>query len=145
MSDVENKIRPLIEAQGLHLYDTEVVGENKRAIFRVYITKQGGVTLDECVEVTHLLNPLLDVTPPVSGEYTLEVSSPGLERKLKTLDHIQSSIDELVSFTMIDGTVYRGKLLSVEDELITIEDEGLEDKVAFAYNEVIKAKTYINW
>ena len=81
---LENDIRKLVESIGLKLYDTTTVSENGETIYRVSVVSDEGITLDRCVEATHLLSPLLDVTPPVSGEYRLEVSSPGIERKLKT-------------------------------------------------------------
>ena len=84
---LESDIKSVIESLGLRLYDISTLSEHEETIYRVNISspKEGGVSMDEVVEVTKLISPLLDVTPPVRGEYRLEVSSPGIERKLRTL------------------------------------------------------------
>ena len=68
----------LVGECGVELYDSEIANENGRAIFRVYITKDGGVSLDDCEKVSRLRAPVVVVTPPGSGDYNHEVSSPGL-------------------------------------------------------------------
>ena len=78
-----DNLNELVKECGVELYDTEIANENGRAIYRIYITKNGGVSLDDCEKVSRLLSPIFDVEPPISGDYNLEVSSPGLERKLK--------------------------------------------------------------
>ena len=67
---------------GVQLNDVETVSENGRTIYRISITKAGGVGLDDCERLSRLLSPIFDVEPPLEGEWTLEVGSPGLERKL---------------------------------------------------------------
>ena len=141
---LENDIRKLVESIGLKLYDTTTVSENGETIYRVSVVSDEGITLDRCVEATHLLSPLLDVTPPVSGEYRLEVSSPGIERKLKTLDHFRYSVGEKASVTLKSKEQYRGTLLRVEDETIVIDDEAVGE-TAFPFDDVSKAKTYFEW
>jgi ribosome maturation factor RimP len=141
---LENDIKNLVESIGLKLYDTAIVSEHETTIYRVSVTSPEGVTLDKCVEATHLISPLLDVTPPVSGEYRLEVSSPGIERKLKTLEHFESSVGEKVSVTTKDKVKYRGLLLRVEGESIVIDDT-LLGEVEVAFSDVSKAKTYFEW
>jgi len=141
---LETDIKKMVESIGLSLYDTAILNENEQTIFRVSVTKSGGVSLDECVEATHLISPLLDVTPPVGGEYRLEVSSPGIERKLKTIDHFAQSIGEKVVFSTIDKEKFDGELIAVENEEITIKGkDGTEHTVPF--RSISKAKTYFEW
>ncbi|HEX5330525.1 ribosome maturation factor RimP [Sulfuricurvum sp.] len=141
---LESDIKKMVESIGLSLYDTAVFNENENTIFRVSVTAPGGVTLDKCVEATHLISPLLDVTSPVGGEYRLEVSSPGIERKLKTLDHFAQSIGEKVVFSTISKEKYDGEVVSVENEEITIKTkEGETHSVPF--RSISKAKTYFEW
>jgi len=141
---LEQDIKSLVESVGLKFYDASVVSENSETIYRVCVTAPEGVTLSQCVEATHLISPLLDVTPPVSGEYRLEVSSPGIERKLKTLEHLEGSVGEKVSVTTKAKEKYRGTLLRVEGENIVVDDETLGESTV-AFNDISKAKTYFEW
>lgn len=147
---LENDINSLVKSVNLELYDTVIVNENDETIYRVSVIspemengKRKGVSLDECVELTHLISPLLDVTPPVSGDYRLEVGTAGIERKLTSLDHFKKSIGEKVSLLCSDKSKYRGTLKSVEGNKITVETD--EDEQTLEYNEITKAKTYFEW
>lgn len=140
---LETDIRKMVESIGLSLYDTAIVNENENTIFRVSVTAPGGVNLDQCVEVSHLISPLLDVTSPVSGEYRLEVSSPGIERRLKTLQHFERSIGEKVALSTIDKSKFEGELVAVENEEIVLKTSEGEQKIPF--RSVSKAKTYFEW
>ncbi|WP_345987339.1 ribosome maturation factor RimP [Sulfurimonas sp. HSL1-2] len=141
---LESDIKNLVESIGLHLYDTSIVTENSETIYRVNVIGEGGTTMDQCVEATKLISPMLDVTPPVQGEYRLEVSSPGVERKLKTLEHFRYSVGEKVKLTLQDKTKLRGELKSVgEDGTLTIETEAGTEAIPF--DSVVKAATYFEW
>jgi ribosome maturation factor RimP len=141
---LESDIKKMVESVGLSLYDTAVFNENENTIFRVSVTAPGGVTLDQCVEVTHLISPLLDVTSPVGGEYRLEVSSPGIERKLKTLEHFIQSVGEKASLSTIAKEKFEGEVIGVEnDEIILMTKENGEQRVPF--RSISKAKTYFEW
>ena len=147
---LQNDIESLVKSVGLELYDTSVVSEFGDTIYRVSIIspefedgKRKGVTMDQCVDLTHLISPLLDVTPPVSGEYRLEVGSPGLERKLTTLDHFKKSINENISFTTSEKDKIKAKLLGVDNTTLFFEDE--HEKFEIDFNDIKKAKTYFEW
>jgi len=88
VGNIENLVRPVVEKSGYELYDLEFGGR----VLRVFIEKEGGVSLQDCVEVTKLLGPLLDVEDVIPGSYELEVSSPGLERVLRKPHHFERSI-----------------------------------------------------
>lgn len=145
-SDIES----IVKSVGLELYDTVVVNENDETIFRVSVisneivdNKRKGVTLDECVELTHLISPLLDVTPPVSGEYRLEVGSPGIERKLTSIEHFKKSLFENVSLLLEDKEKIKAKLVGVDGNKLSFEtDEGIRE---VDYSDVKKARTYFEW
>ncbi|MFY4786014.1 ribosome maturation factor RimP, partial [Aliarcobacter butzleri] len=79
----EEQIKLIVEDNGLKLYDIVTVRENDRNIFRVVVTSSGGVNLDKCAEISRMISPILDIEEPMNGVYNLEVSSPGIERKLK--------------------------------------------------------------
>ncbi len=147
---LQSDIESVVKSVGLELYDTVVVNENDETIFRVSVLcneiedeKKKGVSLDECVELTHMISPLLDVTPPVSGEYRLEVGSPGIERKLTTLEHFRKSMGENISILLEEKEKIKGKLIKVEGNKLFVEKEGQTEEIDF--NAVKKAKTYFEW
>jgi len=147
---LESDIDSLVRSVGLELYDTSIVNENEETIFRVSVTsselvdgKRKGVSLDECVELTHLISPLLDVNSPVSGDYRLEVGTAGIERKLTTLAHFKKSLGEKVSLLCSDKSKIRGELKSVEADRLTLETE--DGLVSVDFSDVSKAKTYFEW
>jgi len=141
---LESDIKKMVESIGLSLYDTAILQENSDTIFRVSVTSPNGVSLDQCVEATHLISPLLDITPPVGGEYRLEVSSPGIERKLKTFEHFANSIGEKVSVSTIDKQKIEGELISAQNDEITIKPKD-GDAVTVSFPSISKAKTYFEW
>lgn len=138
-------LRQLIEDKGMMLYDTEIVTDESRRIFRIYITSKDGVTLDKCSEITKILSPILDIDPPIQGEYTLEVSSPGIDRKLTKLEHFKNSIDELVKVKLTSGEKFKSKILGVEDKDILLYNKDSKEEIRVAFADFIKAKTYFEW
>lgn len=144
---LEKEIEALVESVGLALYDIGIVNENAETIFRVSVMPkdktQGGVDMDKCVELTHLISPMLDVTPPVGGDYRLEVGTSGVERKITTLSHFEKSIGELVKVKLKDKLSYEGRLVGVEANTIKLETK--EGAVEFPFESVVKARTYFEW
>ncbi|RUM41455.1 MAG: ribosome maturation factor RimP [Desulfocapsa sp.] len=139
----EEVIEEIVNNLDINLYDVESVRDGDEMIYRVYISHKDGISLDKCVEVTHLISPILDTNPPLSGNYRLEVSSPGLERKLKRLKQFLGSIGELVKITTSSKDVIRGKLLSANEESITVEDT--DTQIVIPHADIKKARTYIKW
>lgn len=133
----------IISQCGVKLYDSELISQNSRTIYRVYIIKDGGVSLEDCEKVSRVLSPIFDVMAPVEGEYFLEVSSPGLERKLSKIEHFALSLGEEAKITLNDKSVFIGKIISVDGEIITFSND--DGKSKFSFNEIKKAKTFIQW
>jgi len=147
---LESDINSLVKSVNLELYDTVIVSENDETIYRISVLstdvedgKRKGVSLDTCVELTHLISPLLDVTPPVSGDYRLEVGTAGIERKLMNINHFKKSIGEKVSLLHSGKEKTRGVLTKVEGSMIFVQTKDEEAQVEF--NDIIKAKTYFEW
>ena len=140
---LEEEMAKLIEANGAVLYDTETVKENDETIYRVYITKPGGVSMDDCVAITHDISPLLDVYPPVSGAYRLEVSSPGIERKLTKPEHFMNSLGEKVKVKVLGGEKFKGTLKAADEEGVVIETK--EGDKSFSYTQLGTVKTYFEF
>ncbi len=139
------ELEKLLNDAGVELYDTELASENGRAIYRVYITKKGAqISLDDCEKVSRILSPIYDVMPPISSDkWFLEVSSPGLERKLSKIEHFSKSIGEKVKITLSDKSVIIGQIKAVNDEIITILAEDGEEKAEFS--NIKKAHTFVEW
>ena len=141
--NLETQISKIIEANGAALYDTEMVTEFEETIFRILITKAGGVSLDLCAAISHELSPFLDVHPPMSQAYRLEVSSPGIERKLTKPVHFKNAIGEKLKLKLIGGNQLNGVLKSADDEGIMLEMQEGEENVA--YGGIKTARTYFDW
>ncbi|KIM09109.1 MAG: hypothetical protein KU28_00245 [Sulfurovum sp. PC08-66] len=144
---LEQDIAAIVESQGFLLYDTAISNsETGGKLFEVMLQPKAGgtVTLQDCANISHLLSPLLDVTPPMSGEYRLEVGTPGVERKLKSPSHFMHSIGELVKVTISGSQSYKGKLLEANETSITLQDDqaGI---ITLPIDTVVKARTYFEW
>lgn len=143
---LEKDIESIVKSLDLVLYDAALVNENEETIYRISIKEPGGqgASLDRCVELTHLISPLLDVTPPVSGEYRLEVGTPGLERKLSALNHFLNSIGELVKITTSGKEKIEGLLKDVKNRQLYIQTDA-GDEVVIPIDDIVKARTYVKW
>ena len=92
---------PLAKELGLSLWDVQFVKEGADWFLRVFIDKEEGVSIDDCVDMTHALSPVLDKEDPISQEYLLEVSSPGLERRLTRPEHFAAYVGRPVRARLI--------------------------------------------
>jgi ribosome maturation factor RimP len=121
-------LEPSIERLGYELADLEVRLGGKGGLVRVFIDKPEGIDLDDCEKVSLAVSALLDVEDPVPGNYNLEVSSPGLDRKLTKVEHFQRFEGETVKVKMrfpIEGRRrFRGTLVSSDDENIVVDVDG---------------------
>ncbi len=140
---VIDDIEKIINSYGAELYDTETVNENGETIFRVYIVKEGGVSLDLCADISRDASPLLDIEAPVRGEYRFEVSSPGVERKLTKPKHFKHSIGEKVKVKVVGEGKLKGVLKNADDEGITVESK--EGDKSYKYSQLGTVKTYFDW
>ena len=141
--NLDTQIAKIIEASGAALYDTEVVTEFEETIYRVLITKVGGVKLDLCASISHELSPFLDVHPPMNGQYRLEVSSPGIERKLTKPTHFVNAVGEKIKVKLGAGDKLKGTLKSADNNGIVIETKQGDE--SFSYSELNVCKTYFDW
>ena len=141
--NLDEKIAKIVEANGAKLYDTEVATEFDETIYRVYITAPEGVTLDQCAEISNELSPFLDVHPPVQGAYRLEVSSPGIERKLTKPAHFKQSVGDKVKVKVLGGEKRKGILKAADDEGVVIETK--EGEHPYKYHELGTVKTYFEF
>ncbi|MFZ5634824.1 MAG: ribosome maturation factor RimP [Bacillota bacterium] len=144
---VENISAPVVEELGLELVAVEFVKEGGRWILRVYIDKPGGVGHNDCEAVSHRLDTLLDEKDPIPHSYTLEVSSPGIERPLKKPGDFQRFSGHMVNvttFAPLEGSrKFTGKLGGVEGDAVILEEEGR--KTAIPFDQVASAKLLVKF
>ena len=127
-SDIEKKtealLEPIAEKFGVRIYDVEYVKEAGEWYLRAYIDKDGGVNINDCVDVNHALSDALDQDDFIEEAYTLEVSSPGLGRQLKKDRHFANSIGQDVEFKLFkarDGVKeFAGTLKSFDSDSVTV-------------------------
>ena len=119
---------PIAKENGCYLYDVEYLKEGGFWFLRVYVDKEGGISLDECEIVSRALSDVLDKEDPIDRNYYLEVSSPGVERKLKTPEHFQRYLGETVDvglYKAVGGAKQlTGTLKGFDGETVTIEVAG---------------------
>lgn len=113
---------PLAQELGLILWDVQFVKEGAEWYLRVLIDKEGGVSIDDCVDLSHALDPVLDREDPIPQEYLLEVSSPGFERKLTRVSHFEAFLGAPIRVKLHKATEGYGKLL--EGELLDVTEDG---------------------
>ena len=121
-------VAPVCLELGYILWDVEFVKEGARKILRITIDAEGGVGIDDCEKLHRAVDPMLDEADPIDEAYFLEVSSPGIERELKSAEHFaycEGETVEIKLYTPLDGSkVVRGKLLGLADGKIEIERDG---------------------
>ena len=104
---VREAVEPIAKEYGCSIYDVEFVKEGQNYFLRIFIDKDGGVSTDDCEKVSRALDPVLDELDPIEMAYYLEISSPGLDRKLTRDEHFMSAIGSLVDiklFAPVNGS-----------------------------------------
>jgi ribosome maturation factor RimP len=127
--ELERLIEPTIVGLGYELSDLEVKLDGRDGIVRIFIDRlPDGVGVEDCETVSRQVSALLDVEDPIPGNYTLEVSSPGLDRRLKKVEHFERFVGEVVRIKLrfpLDGRRnFRGTLKTVNSENIEVEVDG---------------------
>ena len=121
-------LQPVVVGLGYELYGIEYLGQGKYSVLRLYIDREEGITLEDCERVSRQLSAVLDVEDPISGNYTLEVSSPGMDRPLLQRDHYERFSGEQIKLkTMrpIEGrSRYAGLLQGVQGDDVILEVDG---------------------
>jgi ribosome maturation factor RimP len=128
---VRQLVEPLAARAGLELVDVEYLREGGRWVLRLFIDKPGGVSLDDCQDLSRQVDKLLDVEDPIETRYSLEVSSPGIERPLRTPAHFErftGRLAEVKTFGPMGDPPrknYKGRLLGMTaDGAVAIEADG---------------------
>ena len=140
----DTTLRPMLSSLGLELYDVEF----SAGTLNVVVNRAGGVDLESLTKANRTISEWLDANDPIAGRFTLDVSSPGLERRLRTPAHFSSAVGELVTLRELrDGEPTRrleGTLVSVDGSSLTIDDNDI-GKVTVALDAIERARTVFAW
>ena len=137
-------VSPLLADLGLEVYDVEHAG----GTLRITVDREGGVDLDTIALATRIVSRELDHSDPIPGRYTLEVTSPGLERNLRTPGHFERAVGTVVNVRThpdVEGERrVRGELAAADGDGITVkQDDGVERRLR--YDEIERARTVFEW
>ncbi len=128
-------IQPVLSELGCDLVELQFVQRKSSALLRILADRIGGVTLDECAEISRRASYLLEVEDPIEGHYTLEISSPGLDRPLSTPADFRRKVGETVRL-FLSGDSGRservGKIVKVENDILTLETEDGPNEIALS-------------
>jgi ribosome maturation factor RimP len=123
-------LRPAVEETGKSLLGIEYISAGNNSILRLFIDHENGIDVDDCAEVSRQVGALLDVEDPISSEYNLEVSSPGVDRPLFDIAHFQAVIGEIVNIKLsipLNGRrKFKGPLVAIENNNLIIEVDSID-------------------
>jgi ribosome maturation factor RimP len=141
-----NALAPILQARGLDLVDLELNG----AQLTVFVDREGGINLDELGEATRDVSAALDDIDPFPGRYTLSVSSPGLERRLRTPAHFAKAVGDKVTIRMDAGTAnvrrVTGTLEEADETGCTLVGPEVPDgELRIGYEQIERARTVFEW
>ena len=141
-AQLADMLRPTIEAMGCALWGIELASQSRHATLRVFIDKKDGVDIEDCERVSRQISALMDVEDPIGSAYTLEVSSPGLDRQLFELAHYESYVGSLLKVrlrTNYEGRRnFKGRLAGIEGDEIVLRQE--QEEYLFPLEMIDKAQ-----
>jgi len=147
-TNIEHELGDLVADEGLELLATEVVGSGSKTVLRLIVDGPSGVTLDQCASISRQASAILDVSDPIQHSYTLEVSSPGLDRKLFDRSDFEKFIGRQVKIRMEPSyrahRVVEGDLVGPNGDEVVIRTEDGEN-VALPFDEVFEARLQVDW
>ncbi len=134
------------QINSVRLFDVEIAGSKKSLVVKVFIDKDGGVTIDDCANFSRDLSAEFDIEDPIDSKYTLEVSSPGLTRPLKKTEHFVWAVGKPVMLRLRGGSgkgsrggTVKGKIVSADDDGIEVATNTDSPSVRVEYSQIAKA------
>lgn len=143
LSALAAKFEKILATKNIDLYDLEYVRESDNYFLRLYILSEDGVGLDMCAEVSNMLSPLVDVEFDAPERYFFEVSSPGIERSIKTEKQFALSEGEKIKLKLANGSKEEGVLKAAHEDGVVFASKGRERKIP--YEDIKKANTIFEW
>tara|TARA_R110002096_G_scaffold46543_3_gene124225 strand:+ start:1633 stop:2094 length:462 start_codon:yes stop_codon:yes gene_type:complete len=138
---LEALFEPIVQGLGFDLWGVQLRSSENHALVKIFIDHKDGISVDNCSEVSHQVSGILDVEDPISVAYTLEVSSPGLDRPLMKREHFEKYLGEEIKvrlgWAVQERRNFLGQLTKIDEENITMTVDG--DLVEFPFNAVKRA------
>lgn len=129
-------LTPVVRAQGVELWELEYSPRRGNALLRIYIDAEQGIDVDDCARVSHAVSAALDEADPIPIEYTLEVSSPGMDRVLRTAAHFERFVGDKAQVDMVvpvnGRRKFLGKILSVSGDDLVLDQDGMPVTLSIA-------------
>jgi ribosome maturation factor RimP len=145
VEDLIAQLEPVVAAADLELVDVEL----RSGVLVVTVDRTGGVDLEALTDANRAVSAVLDDIDPIPGRYTLEVSSPGVERRLRTPAHFAKAVGETVTVKtrpQVPGDRrVRGRLVAADDRGLDLVVDGTEASLHLAYSDIDKARTVFVW
>jgi ribosome maturation factor RimP len=150
---VRDLVLPLLDDRDLNLYDVEMQGPVLRVVVDSTPGSGGGLDLEVLADATRAVSRALDEADPITGRYTLEVTSPGLERTLRRPEHFERAVGETVKIRTVAGVSderrVEGQLVSADDSGVVVRTGAADDAAAveqrLAYHDIERARTVFEW
>ncbi len=128
-------LRPVVESMGFVFWGLEFISAGKQSMLRVFIDHADGITVDHCAQVSRQVSSVLDVEDPIAQEYNLEVSSPGMDRPIFTLEQYAALAGNIVEVRLrmaFDGRrKFKGRLVGIEQEDVVVHVDDNEYLLPF--------------
>ncbi|MDY0010824.1 MAG: ribosome maturation factor RimP [Candidatus Izemoplasmatales bacterium] len=134
LDKLKDELNAFLKTTRFELYGVEFIKDKKDSILRIYIDNLEGINMEDVVEATHLINPFIDKLDPIEGEYLLEVSSPGAEKELRSIEAVKKAINRYVYLETYEQKL-EGKLVDFNGEVLTLI-AGKNKRVAINYIDV---------
>ncbi|TPH20080.1 ribosome maturation factor RimP [Haemophilus haemolyticus] len=133
--NLQEMLQGVVEDLGCELWGIECQRTGRFMTVRLFIDKEGGVTVDDCADVSRQVSAILDVEDPIADKYNLEVSSPGLDRPLFTLPQFERYIGQDIAvhlrIPVMERRKWQGKLERIENDMVTLIVDGQEQVLVF--------------
>lgn len=141
-AELADLLRATVEAMGFALWGLEFRAQGKNSLLRIYIDRGAGVQVDDCAQVSRQISGILDVEDPIAGEYSLEVSSPGIDRFLFSIEQCQQYVGEWLEVKLrvpFEGRKnFSGTLVGIEDQDVVVRID--DDEYVLPFDSIDKAK-----
>jgi ribosome maturation factor RimP len=146
IEELSKLVQPILDEMDIELVDLQILGSGGRTIIRIYADQENGISLDTCTKASRAIAAELDRMDPIKSQFVLEVSSPGLDRPLKTKRDFEKSMGKKVKIKYLDGekpTRIRGIIQQVNDETVTLDVD--QELVQINYKNIELAKLVIEF
>lgn len=151
-SKVKKCVEPIINDLGYKVYDVIYEKEGKDNYLRIFIDKETGISLNDCENVNNAITDILDEKDLIKNQYMLEISSPGIERRLRSDEHLKQNINSKVEVHTFKGIesvkydkqkIFVGILKKLDEKTVTIEVEN--EEISISKDNISNIKTVFNW